>query len=294
MHPISVKWLPCAALAALGCGPALAQELQPIYVPLVNATIGSTLEPGGKVSTTDRWVSTMSAFNPTDSPAIVIDVAAYGKGAILAQTSRPPIQPHNGIAVVPSVVPFPERGVGFIELRVSPGVVLSADVQSVSERCDIAAPNCIYLVHGQVSIPRYRALFPAGSVAVSGSVELGQFGLSQIGYPPAVERRRRVNVTLFNAGEVPATFVVRTFPHHLSATPLVEQSVIVEPKDVLQVNGFPVPTEASLSTQTFNGGNQIWLAITADQPFLSYVSTIFNAVEPGDLPFQVYPSYLQN
>lgn len=294
MHVKGMIWCTSVALVALRCGLASAQELQPIYVPFVHATIGSTLEPGGQVSDTERWVSTMSVFNPTDSPADVVDTAVYGKGAFLTPGPEPPIQPHLGNALVPSVVPYPERGMGFLELHVSPGVVLSANVQRVTERCEVGAPNCINLVHGQVSIPCYRALFPAGSVAVSGSVELGQFGLSQIGYPPEVERRRRMNVTLFNAGETPATFVVRTFPHHLSATPLAEQTVVVEPKDVFQVNGFPVPTEASISTQTFNGGTQIWVTITADQPFLSYVSTIFSAVEPGDLPFQVYPSYLQN
>lgn len=284
------KTITCAALAALGCGPALAQELQTLYVPLVNATIGYTHQPGGSVSDTERWVSTMSAFNPTDSPASVVDVAVYGKGAVLNQVPRPPIQPHQGGGLGPSVASQPDRGVGFLELRTSPDLVFHADVQRQTERND-NTPTGTVSVHGQVSIPFYRALFPAGSVAVSGSVELGQFGY--FGFSPELQRRRRMNVTLFNAGGAPATFVVRTFPHHQSASPLTEQMVNVEPKDVFQINGFPIPTESSLLISAFYG-NQIWVTITADQPFLSYVSTIFNAVEPGDLPFQVYPSYLQN
>ncbi len=235
----------------------------------------------------------MSVYNLTDSPGTVIDVAVYGKGAMLTQGTRT-IQPHQGGALVPSVVPQPERGVGFLELNMSPGMVFSADVQRVTQRCEVGAPNCITLVSGQVGIPIYHALFPAGSIAVSGAVELGQFGLSRIGYSTEVDRRRRMNVTLFNAANAAATFVVRTFPHHFSTIPLAEQTVVVDPKDVLQINSFAVPTESSIPTQTFNGGNQIWVTITADQPFLSYVSTIFSAVEPGDLPFQVYPSYLQN
>lgn len=276
----------------VGGGPILAQDLQPLYIPLVHATVGSTLEPGGHSVNIESWESTMSAFNPTDSPAAVNDVAVYGKGATLGQGARS-IQPRQGTALVPSVVP-PDRGVGFLELSTSPGLVFYANVQRVTQRCEVGAPNCITYVSGQAGIPSFRALFPAGSIAVSGSVELGQFGLSQRDSSPGVERRRRMNVTLFNAGNWPATFVVRTFPHHFSATPLAEQSVVVQPKDVFQINSFPVPTDPSLLTRTFNNGNQIWVTITADQPFLSYVSTIFNAFEPGDLPFQVYPSFLQN
>jgi hypothetical protein len=282
------------ALVVFGWGTAAAQNLQPLYVPLVFAATGSTLEPGGYVVDIQRWESTMSVFNPTDSPATVIDVAVYGKGAVLTQVPRPPIQPHQGNGLVPSVVPVPDRGVGFLELRMSPGVVFYADVQSVTRRCAVGSPLCDELVHGQVNMPFYRALFPPGSVAVSGAVELGYFGLPKAVYSPEVERHRRMNVTLFNAGDAPASFVVRTFPHNRSAVSLTEQTVIVEAKDVFQVNGFPVPTEASIPMQSVNGGNQIWVTITADQPFLSYVSTIFNAVESGDLPFQVYPSFLQN
>jgi hypothetical protein len=296
MKPGNVRglgWFGFVVIAGLGCGPVLAQELQPLYVPLVFATIGATADPGGHFVDTASWRSSMSAFNPTDSPVSVVDVAVYGKGAILSPAAYPPIPPHRGGGFVPSVVPQPDRGVGFLELRTSPGVVFYANVQRVTQRCEIGAPNCVSFVLGAANIPFYRALFPAGSVAVSGAVDLGQFGLSDVGYAPALERRRRMNVTLFNAGDVSATFVVRTFPHHFSATPLTEQTVVVEAKDVFQVNGFPVPTESSLLLSAFDG-NQIWVMISADQPFLSYVSTVFNAVVLGDLPFQVYPSYLQN
>lgn len=277
-------------LVVLGCSSATAQDLQPLYVPLVQARVGSTLAPDGHSVDIESWESTMSVFNPTDSPADIVDAAVYGKGAVLnAQASLPPIPPHQGRGIGASVGVFPERGVGFLEVRTSPGVVFYADVERVTQRCEVGAPNCISFSHGGVNIPAYRALFPAGSVAISGAVEIGQFG------SPEFERRRRMNVTLFNAGDAPATFVVRTFPHNFATGPLAEQTVIVESKDVLQVNGFPVPTESSSSGElTSVHGSAIWVTITADQPFLSYVSTIFNAVEPGDLPFQVYPSYLQN
>lgn len=276
-------------LLVVECSSAAAQDLQPIYVPLVHAQVGSTLAPGGHSGDIESWESTMSVFNPTDSPADVVDVAIYGKGGVLAQVSRPPIPPHQGRGIGASVVPFPDRGFGFLEVLTSPGIVFTADVERVTQRCEVGAPNCVSFSHGGVNIPAYRALFPAGSVAISGAVEIGQFG------SPEFERRRRMNVTLFNAGDAPATFVVRTFSHNFATGPLAEQTVIVESKDVLQVNGFPVPTESSSSGElTSVHGSAIWATITADQPFLSYVSTIFNAVDLGDLPFQVYPSYLQN
>lgn len=290
-----VKRLSYVALAVFGCGSGLAQNLETLYVPLVHAQVGSTIAPGGHSGDIESWESTMSAFNPTESLADIVDTAVYGKGAVLVQESRPPIPPHQGRGIGASVGLYPERGVGFLEMRTSPGIVFSADVERVTQRCEVGAPNCFSFSHGGVNIPFYRALFPAGSVAISGAVELGQFGLSQIGFPPEFERRRRMNVTLFNAGVAPATFVVRTFPHNFATGPLAEQTVIVAAKDVFQINGFPVPTESSSSGElTSVFGSSIWVTISADQPFLSYVSTIFNAAEAGDVPFQVYPSYLKN
>lgn len=280
------------ALVALGYGSAVAEDLQPIYVPLVMAeTEGYVRQPDGTV-TNGGWLSTMSVFNPTDSPASVIDVAVYGKGGVLNHPSYPPIPPHQGENHIVSVTPFPDRGVGFLELRTSPGVVFYADVQRVTYRCAFGVPGCDALVHGQVNIPVYRALFPAGSVAVSGAVELGYFHHI---FTPDQHRLRRVNVTLFNAGDAPATFTIRSIPVHFSPEPLTERTVIVEPKDVVQINSFPVPTESvNFNLAAVNGGNRIWVTTTADQPFLSYVSTVFDGVDALDLPFQVYPSYLQN
>jgi hypothetical protein len=55
-----------------------------------------------------------------------------------------------------------------------------------------------------------------------------------------------------------------------------------------------VPTQHDNDLTAANDGNRIWITISANQPFLSYVSTIFDNPEPGALPFEVYPSYLQN
>jgi hypothetical protein len=282
------------ALVVFESGTAAAQDLQPLYVPFVKAEIeGFVLQPDGNSVTNGGWLSTMSVFNPTDSPASVINVAAYGKGAVLNHPSSPPIQPHQGQNHGASLSSFPDRGVGFLEVQTSPGIVFYADVQRVTYHCAVHEPLCDAVVHGQVNIPVYRSLFPAGSVAVSGAAELGYFHH----VTPVDENHktiRRVNVTLFNAGDAPATFVVRTSPVNGSLAPLTEQSIVVEAKDVVQINRFPVPTDSSTPMQSVNGGSRIWVTTTADQPFLSYVSTVFDGVDSLDLPFQVYPSYLQN
>jgi len=295
MRSSTIARMLCVGLVVVGRGSGLAQTLETLYVPLVHVQVGSTLAPDGHSGDVQSWESTMSVFNPTDVPADIVDAAVYGKGAILAHVSRPPIPPHQGRGIGASVVPFPERGVGFLEMHTSPGIVFSADVERITQRCEIGAPNCISFSQGGVNIPFYRALFPAGTVAISGAVELGQLGPPPTGFSPDFERRRRMNVTLFNAGDVPGTFIVQTFPHNFATSPLAEQTVIVAEKDVVQINGFPVPTEFSSSGElTSVYGSSIWVTVSADQPFLSYVSTIFNAAEAGDLPFQVYPSYLKN
>ena len=103
-----------------------------------------------------------------------------------------------------------------------------------------------------------------------------------------------MNVTLFNGGDVPATFTVTVLPVHFSGVPLSRETVVVDAKDVIQINSLPVPTEFDNNLTTGFGGNRVWITITADQPFLSYVSAIFDNAEPGAMPFEVYPSVLQN
>ena len=141
-------------------------------------------------------------------------------------------------------------------------------------------------------LPVFRGLFPAGSTAVSGAIELGNFDL-----PPScgtldMQYRRRVNVTLFNGGDVPATFRVSETPANSSAEEIRSDEYVVDAKQVLQINSFPVPSESAPPLRAQNGGARIWINVTADQPFLSYVSTIFDKPEAGSLPFQVYPGVI--
>ncbi|HEY5277793.1 MAG TPA: hypothetical protein VIK38_14890, partial [Coriobacteriia bacterium] len=60
------------ALAVVGGGSGMAQNLETLYVPLVQAQVGSTIAPDGHSVNIETWESTMSVFNPTASPADIV------------------------------------------------------------------------------------------------------------------------------------------------------------------------------------------------------------------------------
>jgi len=178
-------------------------------------------------------------------------------------------------------------------MEVPAGLLVRADLQKNRLRCGCPGElDCTAFPQGQVFLPVFRGLFPAGSSAVGGPVELGTFDLSPSCASLNQEYRRRVNVTLFNGGDVPATFHVAESPNHTSSVPLLTRDVVVGPRDVVQINSIAIPTEPSNDLTAPNGGSRIWFTVTADQPFLFYVSTVFDSPEVGALPFQVFPGSL--
>ncbi len=270
--------------------PCMADDLQVFYVPYVSAFGGGTPDRFTK------WESSLGLYNNSDSVASVGIAAVYGKGGWEGGCPLGPLAPHTGTGRLPDPCANGPIGVelGILAVKASPGIVVRSDVQRVVYRCECDGPGCMSYPEGEVATPVYWALFPAGRTAVSGAVELGYFGASPT---CGKEYRRRVNVTLFNAGIGPSTFVVKVIPFRSSSTPLYESQVSVGAKDVVQINSIAVPTEPSDALLYGDGGGvgyRVWITITADQPFLSYVSTIFDDPEPGALPFEVYPSYLQN
>ncbi len=276
---------------------SLAQVPATVYVPFVLALTGGWPTPlPGETWTFTRWESTLGLFNNSDTPATYAQKTLFGKGAGLAQPpgceSAGTLAPHTGTNVIVCYAPAPDRGFGFLAVDTPAGVVVHSDVQRTIYRCNCSDPGCDSIPQGQTGTPAYRGLFQAGSSVVSGAVELGNFLLSCAS--PKELYRRRVNVTLFNGGDVPATFTVTVLPVHFSGVPLSRETVVVDAKDVIQINSLPVPTEFDNNLANGFGGNRIWITITADQPFLSYVSTIFDNPEPGAMPFEVYPSVLRN
>lgn len=287
-------WTLAAVMGLMCGGRTLAQDANVFFIPYVHAQLGSSPVPDSGATAIDfqSWESTLSVFNFRATEAGVLLAAVYGKGASLSTVPVPPIPPRQGRGVGANVSPGPDRGVAFLEVHTSPGAIVVGAVERTTQRSGVGQPYSVTFSHGGIAAPVFRSLFPAGSVAVAGAVEIGQLGLEGSGYAQ-FERRRRMNVTLFNAGTSEATFIVRTLSHNFATGPLEEQAVTVPPMDVIQINGFPLPTQDSNALRS-QFGSAVWVTVTADQPFLSYVSTIFDSVEAIDMPFAVYPSRLES
>lgn len=271
-----------------------------VYVPYVRAYTGFRDLPG-HVRILDGWNTTISVFNSASEQGRLSVTAAYGDGVELI-TSPPCIlslmPPHTGFRV-PSCASFStdvfdRAELAFVEMKVSHGAVIGANVIRWREVLCCLELTCGGPVpQGQAALPVYRGLFPAGSTAVAGPVELGAFKIPDYCVSGNQVYRRRVNVTMLNAGDRAGVFLISEIPGTTVSTPVREQTVSVPAKGVVQVNSIPVPTEPGPGLASPSGaGYQIWFKVTADQPFLFYVSTIFDDPEPGALPFQVYPASL--
>ena len=68
------------------------------------------------------------------------------------------------------------------------------------------------------------------------------------------------------------------------------QTFTLAAKEVRQVNRMILPPLKDLPDN--NESIRVWITISANQPFLSYVSTVFEDGEAGSMPFEVYPSRL--
>lgn len=272
---------------ALGAGPSA------YYVPYVKARIDATMLPDGSGIET-RWESTLEVFNANSVPASYSILALYGNGAQLSAgphcQNTETLAPRTGTNVVPCAESYPAPGVAMLVLQAPAGMLIRADLQKNRLRCGCPSKlDCAAFPQGQAYLPVFRGLFPAGSSAVSGPVELGTFDLSKGCASPNQEYRRRVNLTLFNGGDSPATFHVVETPNHTSSYALFTRDVVLGPREVVQINSVTVPTESSNDLTAPNGGTRIWFTVSADQPFLFYVSTVFDNPEVGALPFQVFP-----
>ncbi len=241
-----------------------------------------------------RWETILGARNASNSQASLTVTALHGNGAQLGDQTgchhETTLAPQTGGSIVPCVVKQPEPGIAMLVLQASPGVLIQAEVQKARIRCGcFESLGCTALPQGQAVLPVFRGLFPTGSTAISGAIDLGTFDLPASCGTYVQQYRRRVNVTLFNGGDQPATFRVWETPNQSSAGELFSAEYTIGAKQILQINSFPVPTEGSQPLRAPNGGARIWINVTADQPFLSYVSTIIDNPERGAMPFQVYP-----
>jgi hypothetical protein len=186
----------------------------------------------------------------------------------------------------------PETGcVSIAELRVEDGVA----VRNTLERSYLVGAGCFPvpttggLSQGRVPLPVFEGLHPAGTVAACGDVMPFNAGGAQICSNVKDQKYvRRLNLTLFNGGEEPATFVVKGYRSVFDPPTVVFTATYgLGPETVTQINSFYAPP---IPVDCYPHEENLWFTITADQPFLAYISTIFDDPGPGVNPYQIYPA----
>lgn len=246
-----------------------------VYVPGV---LASSAAPSGCDGTL-TLKSALSAFNNGGTPATVRALASYDADGAVALNGTPAVLDPGESGSVDTASMRGNNNVQIVALE-TPGRVALRPTLEKSVRCGTAAA----VAQGRLALPVFGALYPAGSTVVSGDVKVVNDDAS---CSPLY--RRRVNLTLFNAGTDTATFTVSAT--RASGTGQVYQATYsVPPRSVRQWNALPLDATALCGV---SGSSSVWFAIGADQPFLSYVSTAFEDAAPGAIPYEVYPSRLE-
>ena len=260
-----------------------------LYVPYVDATTGSlTLADGRTLG--EGWLSSLTLFNNGSTHAGWRWVAAFGGGEQLPPDTTDPycmtstihgVPPGTGISVGSCFARPPKGGLAMIVLGITGQLIPNATVSRIHTLGDCTGPGGIIIPQGRVPAPAFTGPFPAGSSVVSGDIDLGDTGFGFC-VSPNQRYARRVNVTMFNLGDVPASFQIAVRAGVNSSGTYYQQTVSIPAKEVLQINSLPLNLDdvaKQPGTET-SGGRIVWILITADQPFLSYVSTIFDNPEP--------------
>ena len=150
--------------------------------------------------TTFSLASTLTAFNNTENAVAVAFLGAWD--ALGRHTTPPPVElaAHTS-GILDSRSLRAGHPVQMLSLRAPRRVALRATLERL-ETVPEGLPKVPELL-GRVELPVFTEIFPAGSTAVAGDVSL-----SALECASGPEARRRVNLTLFNAGSQSATFRV--------------------------------------------------------------------------------------
>jgi hypothetical protein len=291
-----------ALLGALTLASPISAESR-FYVPLINAVGPTEPVPGSTVENPQtvqrRWVGNIAAFNGSAATGTVTPIAVYGSFQLKPNLTPYVLPAGTGASVfrIPWAAftsassPGP---LGFVEIVASDGVAVTAAIERAQLHCGCLATGqvdtCAMVSQGRSSMPVFDAPFPAGKTVVCGDISLGA-PTQKCGYPEVQQYPRRVNVTLFNASDSRATFVVTAVPLTASAEHLYETTVSVAPWDVIQLNRLPIPVVSN--NTTINGYDvSVWIRIVGTQPYLAYASSVFEDGVSGSMPFEVFPPRL--
>lgn len=271
---------------------AAVADAETFFIPVVDTpAFAPNMGPGESVVDTPAgWYSTITAFNPTGATLVMTPQAVYGGDGHLKSSCAADVQVAPGQGGVLKyfggcVVSPTTGGPGFVAVEADPGILLTASVQRAFFRCNRCAMGCTPVSLGETSLPVYRGLFAASTTAYAGLINLGA---PFVCGTQEEQNLRRVNVTLFNGGVENAKFTIRVLPARFGADPIVETKALLSPKEVLQINRLTIPYVSDGSVDIAGDGLRVWLSVTADQPFLYYVSTPFEASVPGTIPVQVF------
>jgi hypothetical protein len=228
---------------------------------------------------TTSLASTLTAFNNSDAPATVTFVGAWDALGAYAPPAPAVIGP-AAAAILDSRSLREGQPVQMLALRAPRRVAVRATLERL-ETVPEGLPKVPESL-GRVELPVFTEMVPAGMTAVAGDVSL-----SALECASGPEARRRVNLTLFNAGDATASFrVTATGTEAGPGGSPTELSYSVPAKSLVQFNAI------SLDSLPVCQAGGAWFRITGDQPFLAYVSTVRPETLPGVLPYEIFPAKL--
>lgn len=277
------------ALLCTGSG-AMGQQAT-VYVPRFRVLTEHVTYPNPFQEGWRFWQSAINVFNPTEVRGRIYTARFYGPDGevpVSDECAGPGTAVEPGRGWPYDGCPTVSGQLGYAELSTTPGIVVTAEVErTLQKNCGVEGLSSHDIGEGRAPMPVFRDLFPAAARVLTGPVTLGTPGIPAYCGPPSLKGMRRVNVTMFNAGEEPALFKIRVLKLQRDATPILEQEVTIGARSVQQVNRLPIPVlpdpDMEYSEQLF-----VWITIEATQPYLAYVSSIFDDPEPGALAFEVF------
>lgn len=251
----------------------------PVDQGQLSAPIRTVYVPGALAGSDPQIWTVVWAHNNGSSDATVRLLTAWDPAGEHDLTLNDPITIAAGDAayLYAHTHPSPREGVQFLALSLAPGITIRPLLQRTQGE-DSA---------GALTLPTFTDLLPAGTTTIAGNFRSSHAECAPSGVP------RRLNVTLFNAGDAPATFhvVVQTRDNGIDTGPSypgrpTEADYLVPGRSVRQINGVPYDVDVLCGGRGWEMG---WVEITADQPYLAYASTVRQDA-PGILPYEVFPA----
>ncbi len=266
-------------LPFLFCMPAEAQNQQNlIFVPVIRADIGESPLPQGGVEGRARRSRTFLR-NFGAQPGDIKAVSFFSPACFI----QSPLGPGAGRDVCSAS----DRPVDFIALEVGANVAVAAEMYRTKSR-SACGPFTEVIHLGGASLPTFSGLFAAGTTTTTNYINLGGRNLTEAcSKLPEEAYPRRVNLTLANGGDARATFTVQFFP--LRTGPVLSTlSFELEPREVRQINGVQ-PDYAPYPESVDINNTYVWASVTSDQPYVGYLSSVFDSRGTDTMPLQVFP-----